>query len=315
MRSRWTRLVVALAFNLLLLSGLALPTASGVSASCPAIYVVRPGDWLYNIARRFGVTVFEMLRLNPSLYAYPNLIYPGQVLCVPGSRPPAGPAPKDDQVAIEITYSYAPNAEEQKWNLTRSGFISTRVAYRLEPSLDALVTVGDTTQISRSVGGNLQPLLLGVRTAKDSTDYILVAVDKPEILTSLAISPTQSLKDTILQRTCAPRDLSVLGEGASGVNVTGTLSLEAGNGLRYPFNVISFDYVTAAGLNSCYGPDANAPVAFALFPAGVDKPGLYRTQIVLTKEGFGPPGYGAYSQCSGWYGGWYLNWLRAWYGC
>lgn len=47
-----------------------------------ATYTVRPGDTLWAIARRFGTTVQALVRANH--IADPNLIYPGQVLTIPG---------------------------------------------------------------------------------------------------------------------------------------------------------------------------------------------------------------------------------------
>lgn len=44
----------------------------------PMYYVVRPGDTLYSIARRYGITVDEILNMNK--LGNPNLIYPGQIL-------------------------------------------------------------------------------------------------------------------------------------------------------------------------------------------------------------------------------------------
>ncbi|GEM_PF-281539 len=51
-------------------------------------YVVQPGDWLYNIARKFGVTPDAIIAANPGLT--PNNIYPGQVLVIPSPAYPAG---------------------------------------------------------------------------------------------------------------------------------------------------------------------------------------------------------------------------------
>ena len=45
-------------------------------------YVVRPGDSLYRIARRFGVTVEGIVAANE--LSDPDLLYPGQVLRIPG---------------------------------------------------------------------------------------------------------------------------------------------------------------------------------------------------------------------------------------
>ncbi|AOY77869.1 LysM peptidoglycan-binding domain-containing protein [Clostridium formicaceticum] len=58
------------------------------------IYIVRPGDSLYLIARRFGVTVQTLLDSN--VICNPNLIYPGQVLVIPQASleiPKAGGTP------------------------------------------------------------------------------------------------------------------------------------------------------------------------------------------------------------------------------
>lgn len=55
---------------------------------CPGgfIYVVRRGDTLFEIARRFGTTVERIVQANPQI-TDPNLIYPGQRLCIPVFRP------------------------------------------------------------------------------------------------------------------------------------------------------------------------------------------------------------------------------------
>ncbi|SMB98153.1 spore coat assembly protein SafA [Thermanaeromonas toyohensis ToBE] len=55
---------------------------------CPGgfIYVVRRGDTLFEIARRFGTTVERIVEANPQI-TDPNLIYPGQRLCIPVFRP------------------------------------------------------------------------------------------------------------------------------------------------------------------------------------------------------------------------------------
>lgn len=45
-------------------------------------YVVQPGDTLAIIARRFGVTVEDILRVNPGLVNQP-FIYPGQIIHIP----------------------------------------------------------------------------------------------------------------------------------------------------------------------------------------------------------------------------------------
>lgn len=55
-------------------------------------YVVQRGDTLSSIARRFGTTVTAILAANPQI-TNPNLIFPGQVLVIPGAGPGPQPPP------------------------------------------------------------------------------------------------------------------------------------------------------------------------------------------------------------------------------
>lgn len=45
-------------------------------------YVIQPGDTLNIIAKRFGVTVDDIIRINPTLQGQ-NFIYPGQIIHIP----------------------------------------------------------------------------------------------------------------------------------------------------------------------------------------------------------------------------------------
>ncbi len=49
----------------------------------PSTYTVQRGDTLGNIARRFNTTIQILIQLNPQIIN-PNLIYPGQVINLPG---------------------------------------------------------------------------------------------------------------------------------------------------------------------------------------------------------------------------------------
>lgn len=59
-----------------------LPDASAPPDRDGRTYTVRPGDTLWGIARRFGVTVSAIAGANG--IEDPNLIYPGQILRIPG---------------------------------------------------------------------------------------------------------------------------------------------------------------------------------------------------------------------------------------
>ncbi|MCL4393604.1 MAG: LysM peptidoglycan-binding domain-containing protein [Chloroflexi bacterium] len=68
------------------------PIAGSPPTTSPGTYTVKRGDWIFAIARRYGITVPELLAVNPGVNA--NLIYPGLVLNIPsstssGTNPPA----------------------------------------------------------------------------------------------------------------------------------------------------------------------------------------------------------------------------------
>lgn len=57
-----------------------------IPTSCPVgfqgRYTVVPGDTMWLIAKRLGVSLEDLIKANPHI-VNPNLIYPGDVLCVP----------------------------------------------------------------------------------------------------------------------------------------------------------------------------------------------------------------------------------------
>lgn len=63
------------------------------SAGCTPTYTVQRGDWIYAIARRFGISVAALLAANSG--TNPNILYPGQVLNIPcgSSSVPSGGNP------------------------------------------------------------------------------------------------------------------------------------------------------------------------------------------------------------------------------
>ena len=56
------------------------------------LYTVQASDTLFLIARRFGVTVAQILQVNPQI-TNPDLILAGQVICIPTTVPPPKPHP------------------------------------------------------------------------------------------------------------------------------------------------------------------------------------------------------------------------------
>lgn len=67
------------------------PIPTFTPGPCAYTYVVRFGDTLWSIARRFGTTVQAIAQANGIVNI--NYIRVGQVLCIPGGTPPPTPPP------------------------------------------------------------------------------------------------------------------------------------------------------------------------------------------------------------------------------
>lgn len=66
------------------------PSTGGVTPVAPSggptTYTVQKGEWFYQIARNFGISVAQLQAANPGVN--PNFLYPGQVLNIPGGAAP-----------------------------------------------------------------------------------------------------------------------------------------------------------------------------------------------------------------------------------
>lgn len=56
---------------------------SSGSKKCSARHTVKRGEWIYQIARNYGVSAAKLMSVNGLTVRSANLIYPGKVLCIP----------------------------------------------------------------------------------------------------------------------------------------------------------------------------------------------------------------------------------------
>ncbi len=82
----------------------AAAASSTASASCRSIYIVRRGDTLGAIGARYGVSYWQIARASG--ISNPNLIFPGERLCISGGNgsatPPSAPPASSSNSAAPV---------------------------------------------------------------------------------------------------------------------------------------------------------------------------------------------------------------------
>jgi LysM repeat protein len=58
-------------------------TSSGTTGGCRIRHTVKPGEWVWQIARNYGVSPYDILAANGLTIQSANTINPGKVLCIP----------------------------------------------------------------------------------------------------------------------------------------------------------------------------------------------------------------------------------------
>jgi LysM repeat protein len=56
---------------------------SGGATGCRLRHTVQQGEWVWQIARRYGVSPYDILAANGLTIQSANTLYPGTVLCIP----------------------------------------------------------------------------------------------------------------------------------------------------------------------------------------------------------------------------------------
>jgi len=292
--------VVSLGCALLFGASLAAAGNPAPPAPCSAYYTVRWGDTLAKIAAGHRIPWSELLRLNQGRVRNPDLIYAGQILCVPGER----------QVSLQVTYHFKPGSDDStRGLLARGGLLGRETAFGVQ----SVALVSTTVEITSAIAA-FPPLLLGVRNGPNATHYTLYAVGDGHPLLPLVLTDTQSLATVLpLQTdTCNTQRFFLLGAGLSDV-ATATLRMEMG-GAYLPFELTRLAlYPSVDKVLECVDEEQ---IGFVIAPAGPRYPGAYHVVMRLDGNIVGPPGATRSLNCSRWSGwGWFYRWLRGWYGC
>jgi len=99
------------------------------SELCPSgeLYTVRAGDTLSSIAQRFGVPLSQLIAANPWI-PDPNVIFPGEQICIPGVVPP----PVDCRGGL----LYAVRSGETFFSIARKFGITVEALAAANPDVD-----------------------------------------------------------------------------------------------------------------------------------------------------------------------------------
>jgi LysM repeat protein len=288
---------------------------------CTSTYTVQRGDTLMKIASRFGVTYSELLFVNQGRIANPNLLFIGQVICLPedfGAYEIISEELGAYKIALEARYTMIIQPEEKMLvGIIGNNQLGKRVEYPLQ-SIGALQVFSNTAFLKSALAADQVPILVGVRNnpvGVGAEDYTLVAVGRSDILTSLMISDTTTITPSTSSAT--PRPFSDVLKASLIKSTSLILWLEMEEGVRRPYLITRLDFVhnyqdfKAAYAKkpdgkACWeGNDREACIDFVLFSASA---GHYSALLRLESRVDGPVNEGTSLRCSSWIGkggGWY----------
>ena len=142
--THWPARALCLGLLLALAAGLARPAQAAAPAD-PTVYIVQPGDTLYAIGLRYGVSWIDIMQANGLTG---SLIYSGQQLIIPLNEPAPTPAPADDPPP-------APPPAEATTYTVQPGDILNRIAQRFGVTVSAIVAANQIANPSLIFAGQV----------------------------------------------------------------------------------------------------------------------------------------------------------------
>ncbi len=165
---------------------LALPNSLAAQGGCTVTYIVRYGDHLYAIARKLNMSVWELIRLNPRVAYHPDLIFPGQQLCISyqqvrqQNQLPETDGTSNLKLALEATYTYPVQPVELDFiapteNPATTLQVGKRVVYPAQAK-DGVKAIKNRDEMPFTLTENPPPVLLLVRSEANPGKFDVVVI-------------------------------------------------------------------------------------------------------------------------------------------
>jgi spore germination protein len=155
----------------------------------PSTHRVRPGESLFTIAREYGISVDELIAANPQI-GNSQIIYPGQVLTIPGETQSFG--------TIDVNGYTFPNIDMELLKKTLPSLTYLSIfSYQVRPD-GTLKTIADEPLIKAARDAGVAPMMVVTNLREGGgfdSDLAHTILTNTEVQNNLISNITKTLKE------------------------------------------------------------------------------------------------------------------------
>lgn len=158
---------------------LTIPSNSGTNPNNMFMYEVKQGDTLYGIARKYGITVNDIMKLN---YFENTNLYPGQVIRIPEMYFDM------DNMNLPNYINYTVKPGDTLYSIARKNNISIETLEKDNALTSPILRIGQILRIRLQSGSTqeVEECIGPDYTPPENTDYINYTVKKGDNLYNIA---------------------------------------------------------------------------------------------------------------------------------
>ncbi len=158
---------------------LTIPSKSGDNPNNMFMYEVKPGDTLYGIARKYGITVNDIMKLN---YFENTNLYPGQIIRIPENYFDM------DNMNLPNYINYTVKPGDTLYSIARKNNISIETLEKDNALTSPILRIGQILRIRLQSGSTqeVEECIGPDYTPPENTNYINYTVKKGDNLYNIA---------------------------------------------------------------------------------------------------------------------------------